>query len=327
MIDITTELFHAKIFGARADMTIFKKVRNYFYLHGNLYVYVRKYKDNLCLYTFNKYDQMIKLICHLATYDDKCSFVTNPHIPNVIYANFKLNRGETQSYISVDNGKNFEPIKFKDRHSSGVGNNVRIEFDLECRDDYIQSNFPEKFIIIFKGSFHTKGSTTRHIFISVDDGLNWNILGSRIEKLILMNRGGIMLGIEYNIHRFWYSYDYGFHWMSKSTDMNNLVDIIAMEFPNNPIIAAFNYDKLKNIYTLYLFSFSHLMSRIFIMKDRTCQINDFEHIYVSRYSGTCYQGQQVYNLKKKRSSMCVDNRKFVPPHTKPCPCSIEDFDW
>ncbi|KII60370.1 hypothetical protein RF11_04279 [Thelohanellus kitauei] len=63
------------------------------------------------------------------------------------------------------------------------------------------------------------------------------------------------------------------------------------------------------------------------MTDRTCDNDDFESVYVRRYSGTCYQGKDVYFLKKKRLAMCFDYRTFVVSTNTSCPCSLEDFDW
>ncbi|KII60368.1 Vacuolar protein sorting/targeting protein 10 [Thelohanellus kitauei] len=143
-----------------------------------------------------------------------------------------------------------------------------------------------------------------HTFISFNYGVNWKIVTLNIQKLIFVNRGGILLRTIRKSGRIWYSYDYGFTWRSIQTDLNNLVNIMPIESSNDPIITAINYDK-----------------------KRTCETDDYEPVYVRRYSGTCYQGNEVYLMKKKRLAVCFDNRTLIIPTHKPCPCSLEDFDW
>ncbi|KII60364.1 Vacuolar protein sorting/targeting protein 10 [Thelohanellus kitauei] len=191
----------------------------------------------------------------------------------------------------------------------------------------MENNFPEKLMVTLKGTFYKKGKQTYHTFISFDGGRNLKIIGSNIQNVTIINRGGILLGTENKVGRVWYSYDDRWKWSSTNIVFDNSIRLIPIESGNNPVIVATYYDNIKKLYTLYVFNFSNIISRSSLMADRTCEMDDFEPWYMPRYSGTCYQGQEVSYMKKKRFSMCVDDRSLVPQSIKSCPCSIEDFEW
>ncbi|KII66227.1 hypothetical protein RF11_14749 [Thelohanellus kitauei] len=288
--EITTKIIHLNQLYARADLSIYKKVDEYFYLHGMLYILAWKKGSNLCLFTFNEYDQFIEIVCGLSKNnlaDHRCSFVINPHVAGVIYANLNKIKDQTRTYVSFDHGKNFVPLQLKRGQSNCRENNCVIEFDLLCHDDLIENNFPEKWILKFRGTYHRKSSASRHIFISTNGGKNWKMLASRIENLIILNSGGLMFGTERQIGRIMFSYDEGMNWYYGNISTNNLRAIIPLEWPTNLAITGINYDQHKETCTFLQFDFSH----------------------------------------KKPSSLCFDNRTMVQLTIKPCPCSLEDFPW
>ncbi|KII64045.1 Vacuolar protein sorting/targeting protein 10 [Thelohanellus kitauei] len=233
----------------------------------------------------------------------------------------------TKTYISVDNGKNFWAIELLDSRQKCFDNKCYIEFDLPCGKDVMINHFPDKFTVKFQGIIHKNGYKIRHTYISFNGGMNWKIIPSQIKKLTILNRGGILFGTESKVGTIWYSYDYGSMWTSKYIVYDHFIKIIPIELPNNPVIAAIIYDDIKNIYTIYTLTFSHSFSSFGLMTDRTCDIDDIQRVYVRRYSGTCYQGKEIFYLQKKHYAMCVDNRQNVEPNIIPCPCSIEDFEW
>ncbi|KII72390.1 hypothetical protein RF11_10188 [Thelohanellus kitauei] len=295
--------------GMRVDFTDPEKFNEYFYLHGYHYILAVDSDFSLCLCTLNIYDELIPLVCNLAPYDryyDKCAFVIHPYLFGVIYANLKIN-GMTRTYVSFDNGKNFNPMKLDRTRSKCHEQNCWIELDLKCSTDLTQNNFPERWIVKFQGTYHRKGTISRHSFISFDGGRIWKMLDLRIEKVIFQNGGWLLVAIEKWANMIWYSYDEARTWYKETIWDAPFIDIIQGAYIKHDIIAVINYNKLS--------------------KSRRCREDDFENWYVPRLHGNCYQGEEVFYLKKKPSAMCVDNRTEILSTIKPCPCSIEDFPW
>ncbi|KII65763.1 Vacuolar protein sorting/targeting protein 10 [Thelohanellus kitauei] len=325
----TSKVIYQKYITARPDLRIHTTFYEYFYLHDHLYILVWKNESNLFLFTLNQDEQLVQLVCDLSIYDSfsgKCSFVVNPNIFGVIYAN--LNYGNrTRTYASFDNGKNFVPLEFKNAQSECANYYCGIELDLDCSNDLISNSFPEKWIVKFEGTSTKKDSISRHTFISFDGGKNWKILISVIQQITVLNRGWLILGIEKMTGRIWFSYDEGVNWYRQNIGADNLINFEPLESPHNRIVAAINYNEQRNKYSLFLLNFNHVISNHVLITDRTCRNNDYEIWYTPRFHRNCFQGQKVYYWKKKPSSICIDNRTLVLPIIKSCPCAIEDFLW
>ncbi|KII63546.1 hypothetical protein RF11_16353 [Thelohanellus kitauei] len=135
-----------------------------------------------------------------------------------------------------------------------------------------------------------------------------------------------MFGTERKNSRIWYCYDEGYKWYKNYVSTNNFKDIISLEYPEN-LIAAINFNEQSNIYTLYLFNFTSVISSLYLMIDRHCHRDDFEIWYIPRTFGNCFQGEEVSFMKLKPSAMCIDCRNMILPTIKSCPCSLEDFHW
>ncbi|KII62267.1 Sortilin [Thelohanellus kitauei] len=178
-----------------------------------------------------------------------------------------------------------------------------VEFELICSTDMIKSNFPEKWILKFQGKFYGKRSVSHRTFVSFDGGKIWKMLDSRIHKSIILNRGGLIIGTESTHSRIFVSYHEGSEWYKDHNGADNFIYIVPLEFPDNRVVAAINYDR-------YI-----------------VQGDDFENWYIPRYHGNCFQGHQISYLKKKPFDMCFDNRTFILPTMNECTCSIEDFHW
>ncbi|KII63549.1 hypothetical protein RF11_16356 [Thelohanellus kitauei] len=261
--NITTKLFHQSRFGARADMTHSSNFKKYFFLHGNLYTYGLNNKSTLCLYTINKYDYLVRLICNLSKYDtlvDKCPFVINPHLPGVIYVNLMEDDLKTWTYISVDHGKHFSLFELTSKSREFCDNKCRIELDLPCGNGFINNNFPEKWIAKFNGTLEKDMSLSHHTFISYDGGLALKIFNQKIRNLVILNREGVILGTQSMDSQIVYSYDLGFTWESKYIDLNNLIEWIPIEVPKYLVITAINFNAIEDTYSVYTFDFSPLIS-------------------------------------------------------------------
>ncbi|KII72864.1 Vacuolar protein sorting/targeting protein 10 [Thelohanellus kitauei] len=307
-----------------------ERYNEYFYYHENHYLLTVNDQNTLCLCSLNAQDQLLRLVCNLSKYtklDNKCSFVVNPHLKSVIYVNLKKNNKKTRTYVSFDNGKNFLQIKFTGKRSECTKNKCGVELYLECSSDFIKNHFPGKWIVTFHGKLHKNGLVSRHIFISFDGGERWKLLDSKLDKLYILNGGGLILGRERKTHRIWNSYNEGINWYKNNVSTRGLIGIKPLDFSKNRMIAGISYDEYERVYSLFLFEFAHIISSFGLIIDRTCQSDDFETWYIPRYFGNCFQGHEVYYWRKKLSSICFDNRTEVLPIIKSCPCSLEDFHW
>ncbi|KII72857.1 Vacuolar protein sorting/targeting protein 10 [Thelohanellus kitauei] len=311
----------------RGVLPSLERYNEYFYYNGHHY-FLAGNSESLCLCTFSRYRQVLKLTCNLQKYtkdNGKCSFVVNPHLPYVIYANIKKNKQKTRTYVSFDNGKRFIQIKLRSKRHIILKKNYGVELDLECSDLFINKHFPEKWVAMFRGKLFRKGLVSRHIFITFDGGMHWEMLKSRMEKIIVLNRGGLLFERGKKTHLLYYSFNQGAASYKIDIYTSYITSIRPLDFSYTRVVAAINYDKFFNIYTLLLFDFSNMISICDLMIDRTCTSDDFETVYVPRYHFNCFQGEEISYLKKKRSAFCFDNRTEVQPTIKPCPCSLEDF--
>ncbi|KII75163.1 VPS10 domain-containing receptor SorCS2 [Thelohanellus kitauei] len=328
--EITTKIIRHKYLYVRPEFTIFNNLRLYSFVHGNHYILAGNNATTICLCALNKKDQLVSLACNLSIYDkqdEKCSYVINPHLFGVIYVNLKDKDSKIRTYISLNNGKNFRPFKLEDESSKCQNSDCHVELDLKCSSDYIKNNFPEKWIVIFRGTYQREGVYRRHTFLSFDGGRTWKILDFNIDKLLVLNHGGLLLAAESKTGIIWYSYDDGLNWYSKNLRAYNFIVMKPLEYPNNLIVAAINYQQQKNIDSSFFINFSSVISSLYLITDSSCQNDDFEAWHTPRYYGSCFQGQILSYLKKKSTALCVDNRNFILPSIQTCPCSLEDFQW
>ncbi|KII66653.1 VPS10 domain-containing receptor SorCS3 [Thelohanellus kitauei] len=175
--------------------------------------------------------------------------------------------------------------------------------------------------------YHKNGSSSRHIFISYDAGYKWMMFDSRIERLNVLNNGGLMFGTQRMSNIVRYSYDVGFNWDFKNISANNLIDIFPLESDKQIVIAAINYDLHTGIYSFFLFDFSNVISISHLMIVRPCDLDDFETYHIIRYLEYCYQGKEVTYMRKKNSAMCIDSDNLAQFTINSCPCFLEDFHW
>ncbi|KII73382.1 Vacuolar protein sorting/targeting protein 10 [Thelohanellus kitauei] len=271
----------------------------------------------------NQNYKLIQLVCNLSVYDvkgDRCPFVINPKLYGVIYANLKISAFQDSTYVSLNDGKSFYPIKFK-RDCSGSGANYYgAEFYFNWSADFIKNNFHNERIVKFQGEYHGNCSSGSRTFVSFNGGKSWKMLYSKLEKLVISTDGLLMFGTEKMPGRIWYSFDERTSYYKKRIVADGIIDIIPLESPDSRVISTINYNKRKNIYSVFAFDFSNATNR-------TCQSDDYETWYVPRYFGNCFQGNEVSYLRKKTFAMCDNRQSVVLPTIKPCPCSREDFPW
>ncbi|KII70311.1 hypothetical protein RF11_15882 [Thelohanellus kitauei] len=241
----------------------------------------------------------------------------NPHVSGLIYANLKKSENEIRTYISFNNGNSFSPITFNDDCSLCGGKFYGVEFDLNCSADSIKNNFPEPWVMMFKGIYYGKCRYTNKIFFTFN-GNNRFYMSSTIEKIIFLKNVGLVFSKEIGTGKIWYSFDERNNNYKKDIGIDDVIDMIQLGFPNNRVVAVLNYNKLKNTYSLVSFDFSKIIK---------CKADDFETYYLPRNYGKCFQGKEVYYMKIKPSTMCYDTKSAALPTFKSCPCSVLDFHW
>ncbi|KII69525.1 hypothetical protein RF11_14786 [Thelohanellus kitauei] len=233
------------------------------------------------------------MICNVHLYDkssDKCSFLVNPHVPGVIYINLINQDRKVRTYVSLNNGKSFEPIQFRVDNSKPSGKKYGVELDLECSNDFIEKSFPGNWIVKFQGKSLKKRSSRRRFFVSFTGGLGLKMYDPRIQNLNILKGGWLILGIERSLGLIYYSYDEGTNMHKKYINSNDLIDIIHMGSPNDGVISTISYNNLLRMYTFSLLNFSHSIGGCYIMTEKTCQGDDFEAWYPPRYEGNCFKG-------------------------------------
>ncbi|KII60373.1 hypothetical protein RF11_04282 [Thelohanellus kitauei] len=259
---ISTKIFYQNILGKKADMSNYTNFKKYFYLHGNLYTLGWKKESTLCLWRINQFDQSYEISCKIPLnygMEDKCPFVVNPYLPGFLYANLINNDFTTLTYMSDDDGKYFFKTAFMNKCTECGSCDCEIEFDLPCEYDLIKNTFPEKYIIKLEGTFHKNAVPNRRTSVTFDAGDMEMILHSTMQNLVVLNRGAIIFATEKQYNKIWYSLDDGLMWNSKSLVWDNFTKLIPIEYSNSPVIAAINYDKLENIYSIYSFNFSNVI--------------------------------------------------------------------
>ncbi|KII63587.1 hypothetical protein RF11_16398 [Thelohanellus kitauei] len=314
--------------GVRTDLIRESDYQKNFYLHGRVYLVLRTIEDDLCLFTLNRSDHLVRIICKLSPYEEsgyKCPIVINSQIPGIIFANIKTYRGDSKTVISFDNGKHFEPIKLNLQPSESSKKDCYVELILECKEDLITNFYPEKWVVTFNGMYHCGVSSNHHLFISFNGGRSWRIFHAFSEGFSVLNHGGLILGRQFPEDKLWYSYDEGNNFYDVLND--DVFKIIPLESKNHLVISAINLNEDNNMYSIFNYNFSNIISAFCLTVDRTCQRDDYESWYVPRYYENCFYGKEVSYLKKKPFAMCFDNRTEVLPNIKPCQCVREGFQW
>ncbi|KII65860.1 hypothetical protein RF11_04959 [Thelohanellus kitauei] len=149
-----------------------------------------------------------------------------------------MNDDQTKTYVSFDNGENFQALKLEENDTECHPNNCWIELDLTCKDIQIKNHFPENSIVQFKGKYHKYGSTSRHIFVSFNAGNSWKMLDSRIDNLFIINHGQLLFGIQSTSGNIGYSYDEGSTWFFENNGLDNLIDVIPIGYPHYDLIGV-----------------------------------------------------------------------------------------
>ncbi|KII63543.1 Vacuolar protein sorting/targeting protein 10 [Thelohanellus kitauei] len=326
--DVTIKIIHQNKFNAKTNIRIYSNFSHFFYSHGRFYFLVWKNEANLCLFTLNRFDEFVEIVCDLSEYDaksDLCPFVINPQLPGLIYVNLKRKEQKPITYISYDNGKRFIPIQFKDK-SSKTGK-CGVELDFICSVDLIKNHFPDSRIAKFQGTIHGDRPVKRRMFVSFTGGDIWRMLDSRVDKCVILNLGWLIFCTEKKSGKIKYSHAEGLEWYKGFVGAHNIIDLIPLESEKYSVIAAVNYNEKQKLHSLFTFNFPHVASRLCLMKEYMCESNDLETWYIPRIFGNCYRGQKISYIKKKKFKTCIDNRQLVAPTVNPCPCSLEDFEW
>ncbi|KII71768.1 hypothetical protein RF11_00586 [Thelohanellus kitauei] len=240
------------------------RFNEYFYSGKNHYITALKNENTLCLCQLNEDDQLIPIICDLSKDDYlgyKCTVIVHPRISGVIYVNLISCDNQTKTHISFDNGKSFQPLELEQSTFKCPITHCWIVLDLICNHDLNQLHFKEMSIVLFKGTYHRYGSTTRNFFVSFNDGKSWKILDSRIDDIVIFNEGRLMFGQERKNAIIWYSYDMGDTWFNGNNGADCFIGGFEIEYTNYNLIGALNYKKQTDNYTYVLYNFSKETSR------------------------------------------------------------------
>ncbi|KII70268.1 hypothetical protein RF11_13506 [Thelohanellus kitauei] len=238
-------------------------------MHDIFYFLVLKHNSTLCLYTWDKNDQIHELICDLSIddwKDDRCPVAIDPHTPGIIYTNLISKDGMTRAHISFDNGKNFKRIEIEGHNTQCNLKNCVFELELRCSDHFLQNSFPKKSIIKFRGKDQNYKHHLRYdTFVSLNGGEKWEKIYLDIENLTIVNNGGLWFGKGGFTGQIMYSFDEGNNWQNDIITLNNIIGIIPIETAKHQRFGVIDYNDGEITYTFFIFDFPKAKSNFCLM--------------------------------------------------------------
>ncbi|KII64343.1 hypothetical protein RF11_01148 [Thelohanellus kitauei] len=161
--------------------------------------------------------------------------------------------------------------------------------------------FPVPWIALFDGIY---GNSAQSEFISMDGGFNWDLTPFPVFKAVVLNQGGVIIGINPYNNRIVYTYGHD-NWFSASNGIQR--DEITIIYPSTPKPMMF----LNIIGTMIGRQHSTFLNIDFSnVFNRPCTADDFE-------SWSPYVGMNrpilessIYFLRIKPSTYCAVNYTY-----------------
>ncbi|KII60504.1 Vacuolar protein sorting/targeting protein 10 [Thelohanellus kitauei] len=278
------------------------------YLHNRYHIVVKNEFAQTCLFTINDLGAFVKLTCDLDTMESslKCPVVIHPHIPGYIFANIKRNDEKPLTYISINDGKYFAPVKLFNHNSSQPES---VKLSLPCSLD-THASFPMPWISIFPESYI--GSFQNDV-ISMDGGRTWTKTAFPILKMSSINQGGVVYGINPDTREFMYSYGSNIWYSLRIFNQNDDIRVFSHDTKKPTMIINLLVTMPHRNYSLVAHvDFSNILSR-------TCQDDDYEYWSPSSTLVKCYEGQRMVILRIKPNTYCFSNKTYeIEQLTKHC---------
>ncbi|KAG0144537.1 hypothetical protein CROQUDRAFT_108449 [Cronartium quercuum f. sp. fusiforme G11] len=168
-------------------------------------------------------------------------------------------------------------------------------------------------------------------FLSIDGGLNWNLVAEGARKYEIGDQGGliVMIDDEAPTDQVEYSYDFGKTWKTmklgqklRAKLLTSVPDATSQKFL---LLGTTEREKSKSInrHAVVQLDFSQ-------MGRKKCKDGDFEKWYARKLGGNpdCLMGHKQFFRRRKPEADCFVGEKFheAVSREENCPCTDEDFE-
>ncbi|KAF0993376.1 hypothetical protein HZS_3685 [Henneguya salminicola] len=273
-------------------------------------------RTHWCLFSsFHNTKYFTRQICDLVDNEneEECPVYINLKLPSVVYSNIYYNY-KAYSHVSLNSGKNWKIMILETDTSDCLNNSCTVLLKLPCQQNIVHG-LPIDWIDTKFGEAHIGLKTVRTHLVTFDMGINWRIVPNSGLDVLLLNRGGLVFGVDKFTSRIYYSFD-----EMHSIEEEIILSAISDGLLDREFISLISTTKLKNQWIFSTISFSTIYKNI-------CQPSDYFQWRAPRFYGHCYQGKEMIYARKKNEAMCTDN---MPIHLylnySTCPCSAYDFN-
>ncbi|KII74668.1 hypothetical protein RF11_11868 [Thelohanellus kitauei] len=233
-----------------------RKVHQYIYAHEQNYILVSNRRGAKCLFTsYDKSEYFVRITCQFDSIfsSEQCPIVVHPYLPGIIYANLRDENNQLFTFVSVNDGRSFIPMRFENEKLQCPEKRCYIKLKIECK---IQSNiqFPMEWMAIFQHQYNSKQPHLRQL-VTFDGGITWKQTPFQNLQAIILNSGGLIVGVDSATREIAYSFDEGKKWFHK--DIINQDEKFVFLVPNG------NYQKeFVSIIGLHKDSLYWVVSRV-----------------------------------------------------------------
>ncbi|KII71559.1 hypothetical protein RF11_00801 [Thelohanellus kitauei] len=181
------------------------RINDYSDIHGTYYIVARDVNHESCLFmSYDKTQYFVTVVCgFMNKFVLTNTLQIHPMLPDVILLNIHKNKRDFNTYLSKNNGKTFDNIKYEDKNTGcnkGLCN-ARLNFnDIH----FFHDAFPREWIIKLT-SFDDR---FQHI-VTFDGGETWKVVPYAVRHIKFLNGGGIIVGIDRTNNKIIYSFDEG----------------------------------------------------------------------------------------------------------------------
>ncbi|KAF0993398.1 hypothetical protein HZS_2254 [Henneguya salminicola] len=323
-----------------AIFPIYLKPINFFVFNSisDIFVIVLNETRNIFLYSASTLDYKFTRIGELiSNYNEKtiesCYDVeTFEKLPGLLMINLETYvKGMKIIFtaISFNHGLKWTHIKAPNRVENLTCEwpSCYLQLKLECPKDYktksIKTNEHSLSTMIAYGTIY-KGIKEIYsgIFVSVDAGYTWELSPKLINNIVMIDSGGIFIGLPKSLHAIYYSLNFGRIWKSVEISKNSLIPMEVY------------YDTIKASLAATIIAVDDINQKWYFLKidftnviKNKCTKDDYEEYTIGVHKkAECFQGKKGITYRRRHDIVCR-NIIHELPKIEPinCPCTSDDF--
>ncbi|KII61149.1 VPS10 domain-containing receptor SorCS1 [Thelohanellus kitauei] len=291
---------------------------DYIDIHGNYYIVAEDVYQQACLFmSYNKTPYFVTVMSGFSHENlDRTPIIIHPTLPDVILLNIHEFGDDFNTYISKNNGKTFDMIKYEDK-SKGCNKGLcsaKLNFE---GIHLVHDAFTREWIIKL-----TSIDDRFQYIVTFDAGETWRVVPFANYHVNILNGGGIIMSIDRTNNKMVYSFDEGkiYYHMPIFQKDDIIFSSMIIGTADNERLIIYGRNSNNTVLKITYVDFTTLFKK-------PCQHDDYSPWSFSRSRGNCYNGQEVVYWKKNVNAMCIDNRTATMKNSKTCPCYLQDFQW